>query len=317
VALETPASSAETSLVNAAQLHYEMIQTRNLTFEVATYGQGEKLALLLHGFPESAHSYRYQIPLLVRLGYRVWAPNLRGYGKSDKPAGRRAYAMDRLEEDLTDLIDASGGRSVLLVGHGWGGALAWSYATYGARPIERLVLMNAPHPVCFTHELRTPEQFRSSWRRFLFRLPWLPERLLRADNFRAIDESFLGTAAHKENFSQADLENFRASAQEPGALTAMLNWHRAMPWTISLLEQRGLRNTTMPTLLLWGEEDHLLGKELTEGMERLVPKLSLHFIPGASHWVQQDAPEKVNALIEEWLRPTPRKSGASTPPVQG
>src|SRR3954447_7386803 len=166
--------------MSGAPLHYELIQTRNLRFEVATQGEGDRLALLLHGFPECAHSYRHQMPLLERLGYRVWAPNLRGYGRSDKPEGRRAYAMDQLEQDVTDLIDASGARSVLLVGHDWGGALAWSYATYGERPIERLVVMNCPHPACFERGMRTPAQLLRSWYWFAFQLPWLPEALIRA-----------------------------------------------------------------------------------------------------------------------------------------
>ena len=287
-----------------AKLNYQMIKTRNLQFEVAVHGQGERLALLLHGFPECAHSYRHQIPLLERLGYRVWAPNLRGYGKSDKPRGRPQYATDRLESDVTDLIDASGASSVLLVGHDWGGAIAWNYAMHGERPIERLVVMNCPHPVGFQRGLLHPEQLRRSSYMFFFQLPWLPERAIRAHGYRALDKVFRGWAVDPSAFSDEDLAVYRENAQQPGALTAMLNYYRAMPFSMVRMRQRGLRKIRVPTLLLWGEQDHALRKELTEGTERYVERLTLHYLPQASHWVQQDAAATVNVLLEQWLNDT-------------
>lgn len=290
--------------MSAFPLHYEMIQTRHLKFEVATHGRGDKLALLLHGFPESAHAYRHQIPLFERLGYRVWAPNLRGYGKSDKPHGRRAYALDQLESDVTDLIDAADARSVLLVGHDWGGAIAWSYAMRGPRELERLIVMNAPHPLRFEQALRTRAQLRRSWYMFFFQLPWLPEYLFRRDGYRLLDQSFLKFAVHPERFRDDDLASFRASASEPEAMTAMLNYYRALPYAF-LGRRQGVRKITAPTLFLWGERDHALGRELTDHTDRLVNDLTLRFIPDASHWIQQDTPEAVNAHIEQWLS-TPR-----------
>jgi pimeloyl-ACP methyl ester carboxylesterase len=281
------------------ELHYERIKTRGLAFEVATHGSGGRLALLLHGFPECAYSWRHQIPLLTRLGYRVWAPNLRGFGHSDKPRGRSAYAVSELEQDITDLIDESGARSVLLVGHDWGGAVAWSYAMYGARPIERLVIMNSPHPARFFESLRTAAQLRRSWYMLLFQLPWLPERLLLSE--RAMEAAFRGQAVHKERFSDRDIAMYRENARIPGAVTAMLNYYRAMPWTIASQRQRRPKRIEVPTLMLWGEQDRALGLELTERMDELVSDISLRFIPDASHWVQQDAPEAVNRQLEEWL----------------
>ncbi len=287
--------------MESTKLHYENVRTRNLTFEVSTHGEGEKLALLLHGFPECAYSYRFQIALLVRLGYRVWVPNLRGYGKSDKPSGRRAYTMDKLEQDVTDLIDASGATSVLLVGHDWGAALAWSYAMHGARPIERLITMNCPHPVLFKRGLRNSEQLRRSWYMFFFQLPWLPERSIRANNYRAIEAGLRGWAVHKEHFNAEDMAVYRGNAAEPGALTAMINWYRAMPFSLSLMKARGIKKIAVPTLFIWGEQDRALGKEMTRGTERYVENLTLRFIEDASHWVQQDAPKAVNELFETWL----------------
>lgn len=287
--------------MNAVPMRYEMIRTRNLTFEVATAGQGDKLALLLHGFPETAHSYRHQIPLLVRLGYRVWAPNLRGYGKTDRPRGRRAYTIDRLEGDVTDLIEASGARSVLLVGHDWGGVVAYSYAMYGARPLERLAILNAPHPARFVQQLRDPAQLRRSWYMFAFQLPWLPELLARAAGDRILEGVLRGWAVHPERFTDADLAVYLDNLRQPGAPTAMFNYYRGMLISLALLRRRAPRRITVPTLLLWGERDRALGSELALGVERYVDDLTRKFIPDASHWVQQDAPEQVNALLEAWL----------------
>jgi epoxide hydrolase 4 len=294
-----------------AKLHYETIRTRNLQFEVATHGQGDRLALLLHGFPECAHSYRHQVPLLERLGYRVWVPNLRGYGKSDKPRGRREYGIDRLEQDVTDLIDASGARSVLLVGHDWGGAIAWSYAMYGERPLERLVVMNCPHPAKFQRGLLHPAQLLRSWYMLFFQLPWLPERFLREGDYRRVEAALRGFAVHKELFTDDDIAVYRANAAEPEALTAMLNYYRAMPFSMPKLKQRGLRKIRVPTLFIWGEQDHALRKEMTKDTHRFVQELTLRFIPDASHWVQQDAPEAVNALLESWLA-TPHERATAT-----
>ncbi|MET0341203.1 MAG: alpha/beta hydrolase [Polyangiales bacterium] len=285
----------------AATLHYEMIQTRGLRFEVATHGEGDRLALLLHGFPESAHSYRYQIPLLTRLGYRVWAPNLRGYGKTDKPRGRRAYTLAHLEADVTDLIDASGARSVTLIGHDWGGAIAWHYGAYGSRPLERLVVMNCPHPACMQRELRHLPQLKRSWYMFFFQLPWLPEALIRRNDYALFEQVGRGWAVHKENILPEDVAALRESARQPGALTSMLNYYRALPWSLAQQARSGVRKVQVPTLLLWGEQDRALGRELTVGTERFAPALTLRFLPDASHWVQQDDPRGVNTALEGWL----------------
>ncbi|MDB4974097.1 MAG: putative epoxide hydrolase-related protein [Myxococcaceae bacterium] len=284
-----------------AQLHYEMIQTRGLKFEVATLGEGDKLALLLHGFPECAHSWREQMPLLAKLGYRVWAPNLRGYGNTDRPEGIKAYSLQMLDGDVSDLIDASGASSVLLIGHDWGGAIAWDYAMHGTRPIDRLVVLNCPHPACFKKGLKTPAQLKRSWYMFLFQLPYVPELLLGYDHAASLDRAIRMSAVHRERFPKEVIEVYRDNASKQGALTAMLNYYRAL--FRSMINGTGRRgaNIKVPTLLIWGEQDVALGKELTFGTERYVDNLTLRYIPDASHWVQQDAPEAVNTLLREWL----------------
>jgi pimeloyl-ACP methyl ester carboxylesterase len=155
------------------------VEANGLRFEVDTCGEGDRLALCLHGFPEAAYSWRRQLPLLAELGYRVWAPNQRGYGRTSRPPHVDDYRTGRLVADIAGLIDVSGARSVTLIGHDWGAAVAWLFATDRVRPLERLVIMNVPHPALFARCLRTFAQARRSWYMFFFQLPKLPELALR------------------------------------------------------------------------------------------------------------------------------------------
>lgn|SRR5215471_5931893 len=282
-------------------ISYESIATKGLRFEVTTAGTGDKLAVLLHGFPECAYSWRYQIPLLVRLGYRVWAPNLRGYGKSDKPEGISEYSLDKLEQDVADLIDVSGAKSVLLCGHDWGAMIAWQFAMHRLRPIERLVIMNVPHPACFFERGRTLRQLRKSWYIAFFQIPWLPEFLLSRHNYEPIARAFKQMAVDKTRFPDEVLDVFRKNASEPGALTAMLNYYRAAGRSVLIHRQRDFPRIDVPTLMIWGERDTALGKELTYGTDQYVSDLTVRYLADVSHWVQQEAPETVNAMLEAWL----------------
>ena len=279
---------------------HESIQTKGLRFEVTTAGRGDKLALLLHGFPECAYSWRWQIPLLARMGYRVWAPALRGYGKSDKPEGISEYTIDKLEQDVADLIDASGAKSVLLCGHDWGALIAWYFAMHRLRPIERLVIMNVPHPACFYQQARTLRQLRKSWYIAFFQIPWLPEFLLSRNNCELVVRAFKRMAVDKTRFPPEVLEVFRKNACEPRALTAMLNYYRALRYA-RVRSRRVFPRIDVPTLMIWGERDSALGKELTYGTGQHVSDFTLRYLPDVSHWVQQEAPETVNAILEAWL----------------
>jgi len=285
----------------------ELVQTRGLRFEVTMAGgPSDKLALLLHGFPECAHSWRYQIPLLAQLGYRVWAPNLRGYGKSDRPSDVSDYRLDKLEQDVADLIEASGSKSVLLVGHDWGAVIAWTFAMYHANSqaaaLERLVIMNVPHPLRMQQGLRTLKQLRKSWYMIFFQIPGLPEKLLSMNNYEAVGRAFRDSAVNKELFTDDVLEAYKKNAAEPGGLTAMLSYYRALPRSIPLAQKRGVPVIDTKTLMIWGEQDIALGKELTYGTDKLVRDLTVRYIADASHWVQQDAPVKVNAMLSAFLR---------------
>lgn len=281
------------------------VQANGLTFEVDQCGSGPKFALLLHGFPESKFSWRYQMPLLAELGYTVWAPNMRGYGKSSKPSNVADYHIDNLVADVAALIDAAGAKQTLLMAHDWGAVIAWNFAIRKARPLERLVIMNVPHPACMARELRTWAQRKKSWYIFFFQLPWLPERMLGARGAQAIGRAFSDMAVDKSRFPAAVTDEYRRNALEPGALKAMVNYYRAgvRAGEKAMNPAPGLIDT--PTLMIWGEEDTALSKATTFGTEQYVKDLTLRYLPGVSHWVQQEAPEKVNAMIAAWLKGEP------------
>ena len=203
------------------------VPANGLEFEIAACGSGPRFALLLHGFPECNHSWRYQLPLLAEMGYTAWAPNLRGYGGTSRPKKIGDYRMRHLVDDIAGLIDAAGAERTLLVGHDWGGAIAWVFALAGIRPLERFIVMNLPHPLRFRQGLRTIAQLRRSWYVFFFQVPWLPELFLGANGARRVSGIIRGSAARKERFPSEDLEVYRRNAAQPGAIEAMLAYYRA------------------------------------------------------------------------------------------
>ncbi len=284
----------------ASGISVRMQEANGLQFELAECGTGDRLALCLHGFPELNFSWRHQMPMLAANGWRVWAPNLRGYGMSTRPEGIAAYQMDRLLEDVAALIDAANPTEVMIVAHDWGAIIAWMFAIRRVRRISRLVIMNVPHPLVGQREIRKWRQFWKSWYILFFQIPGLPERALARGGAEPIRQAFLKMAVDKSRFPKADLDVYAAAASRPGALSAMLNYYRALV-RLNGLASVGDGKVDVPTLMIWGEEDSALNIHCTEGTEEWVSDLTLHRLPGVSHWVQQEAPEKVNALLERWL----------------
>lgn len=282
-----------------AEVRTRRVAANGLEFAVDECGEGDAVALCLHGFPESRFSWRYQLPLLAAHGWRAVAPDLRGYGESSRPASRAAYRIDHLVDDATALYDALGAKRRLLVAHDWGAAIAWVFAMRRARPLDGLVIMNVPHPAIMTHALRTSAaQRRRSWYIAYFQLPWLPEATLGANHAAAIGRAFTGMAVDKTAFPPAVVDHYRDNAASPGALTAMINYYRANVRTIG---REPTVPITVPTLMIWGEADTALGVELTEGYAGLADDFTLVRLPGVSHWVQQEAPDRVNAAMVDWL----------------
>lgn len=280
----------------------ETVSNRGVRLRVRTSGTGDRLALFLHGFPESSHSWRHQMPVLESLGYRCWAPDLRGYGASDAPSRVEDYAIETLLDDVTALIDASGAKSTTLIAHDWGAIIAWYYAMRAPRPLERLVIMNVPHPGPFRREMRTWKQLKKSWYGFFFQIPAVPEALFEAGGYRAIEDAFINMAVDKSRFSRKDLDLYKHNASLPGRMTGMINYYRAlMRGGARRQHELGYPVIDIPTLMLWGEEDKALDLSTTVGTNAWVRDLTFRRLPGVSHWVQQEAPETVNEMMEAWL----------------
>ena len=204
-------------MVTPEAVRFELIEANGHSFEVATCGQGDRLALCLHGFPEHALSWQNQLPLLAGLGYRAWAPNQRGYGKSFRPRGVSEYRIEKLMEDVAGLIDVSGARQTVLIAHDWGAVVAWSFAARQIRPLDALIIMNVPHPQCYLNRLLRSSQIFRSWYIYFFQLPRIPEWLLTRRHAALVERAILRSSSSPEKFPRDLLQIFRDNASTPGA----------------------------------------------------------------------------------------------------
>lgn len=274
---------------------HEYVISNGVKLHYVTQGEGP-LMLMLHGFPEFWYSWRHQIPEFAK-DFKVVALDLRGYNLSDKPHDPGAYTMEELVTDVEGVIQELGYDRCVLVGHDWGGAIAWNFAYAHPDMVERLIVLNLPHPAKLQEGLRNPRQLLRSSYIFFFQLPWLPEFLLQWGDYQPIAMALTKMAVNKQAFTQADIEAYKTAAAQRGALTAMLNYYRR---GLGLLEREwGILE--VPTLMIWGEEDPALGQELTYGTEAYVQTFQIHYIPNCSHWVQQEQPQLVNQYMREFL----------------
>ena len=285
------------------RIQTKILQIGDLEFEIDCCGQGDRLALCLHGFPEHSFSWRYQLPMLADLGYQAWAPNMRGYGNSSKPKGIASYQLDTLVEDIAAIIEASGCKETVLIAHDWGAVVAWHFAINDRLPLSHLIICNVPHPQSMQQAFSW-EQLKKSWYIFFFQIPKLPEFLLGRDNAKGVGEMIRNTFVNPEKFPTEIADVFSRNANQPGALTAMINYYRA-------LLRRGKRSNRegesfpiikTPTLMIWGEEDVALSKETTYGTEKYVENFNIRYLPNVSHWVQQESPEEVNSMISAFIK---------------
>jgi epoxide hydrolase 4 len=280
-----------------------------LNMRVARCGPTDApLVVMLHGFPECWYSWRHQMRALSD-SFDCVAPEMRGYGETDAPRGKVNYTLDKLVGDVAELVAALGRKRAVIIGHDWGGGVAWATALMRPEIVERLVVMNCPHLKRFGEELRrNPRQMLRSWYMLFFQLPMLPEALFRARNFAILDRSMRDNAVQKDTFSDADMEHFRAAFRKRYSITAAINYYRAN-LRAGFMSRSGEsdwrdRKISAPTLVIWGEQDFALGKELTFGMEPLFSgDFAIKYIADAGHWVQQEKPALVNQYLGEFLRP--------------
>lgn len=257
-------------------------------------GAGQPV-LFLHGFPEFWYSWRHQLAALATR-YHVIALDQRGYNETENHG---PYDTDTLQHDVLALMAHLGIDRAHIVGHDWGGVIAWLLAIEHPEAVQSLTVCNLPHPAVFRHALRrNPRQWLRSWYILFFQLPWLPERLLGLDNYQRLARGMI-RQCRPGTFTRDEIKSFLAAWRRQG-LNGGINWYRAalrhprpLPDPVPLIKA--------PTLMIWGEDDAFLGKDLTYGTEEYVHDLALHYLPGTSHWVQQEEPDKVNGYLAAHL----------------
>ncbi|WP_376093525.1 alpha/beta fold hydrolase [Roseomonas sp. CCTCC AB2023176] len=263
-----------------------------LTLRVREAGpEGGPLLILLHGFPESSFGWRRQVGPFAEAGYRVVAPDMRGYGGSDAPPSVADYHLDLLAADIVGLADRYGAGRFDLVGHDWGGIVAWAVAAWHPDLVRCLVVMDAPHPDTFTAAMiRHPTQaLRSAYVGF-FQIPAVPEAVLSAKGYAGL-RAAIGRTARPAAVSEAELDRYAEDWARPGRLTAMLNYYRALP------RRPTIGRIGVPTLVLWGEEDAALERHLAEAAVGQCDEARLEVIPDTTHWIHLEEPGRVNALV--------------------
>lgn len=275
-------------MTGTPRVAHSTVRANGIDIHCVEAGRGP-LVVLLHGFPEYWYGWRRQIPALADAGFHVVAPDLRGYNRSGRPSGVCAYRMEALVEDLAGVIESFGGRAVL-VGHDWGGVIAWFAAMHHPGLVRRLVILNAPHPAAFARELR---RLSSQWVRSAyagwFQLPVLPEWLWRAGDFALLRRVLRsGPAGHGD-----DVQRYVEAFTPPGALRAALHYYRAA----LRCPRPEVKRVDTPTLIIWGQRDPFLCPALTRGLEPWVPQLTVERLPRATHWLHHEEPDVVSGLI--------------------
>lgn len=253
------------------------------------------LVILLHGFPEFWYSWRKQIGPLAEAGFRVVAPDQRGYNVSSKPAKVSDYAVGNLVADVVYIAGTLGRERFHLAGHDWGAAVAWATALLAPERLHKLAILNVPHPGVFIRTVRTnPRQMRRSWYMAFFQLPGIPERRFSANNFD-VGAKALVASSRSNTFTLDDLNEYRKAWSNPGTVTAMINWYRAFFRTRLPLPEN--LKVHVPTRILWGERDMFLLREMAQESVFYCDSAELTYFPDATHWLQHEEPEAVSAAL--------------------
>lgn len=285
-------------------LEHVFLPTNGIRLHVVQSGSryGE-LVILLHGFPEFWYGWRKQIRPLANAGLRVWIPDQRGYNLSDKPKGLAAYKLDELAKDVVGLIDAAGVDKCCLAGHDWGAAVAWWVGLHYPERLHKLAILNVPHPAVMMQTLSNSiSQLKKSWYIFFFQIPFLPEAILRNNDWELVVK-MMKTGSKSGSFSTADFEQYRHAWWRKNAMTSMLNWYRAVLQKSPDLKAN--QRIQVPTLILWGANDIALGREMARSSLELCDQGKLVFFEQSSHWVQHDESEAVNKYLVDFFSITP------------
>ncbi|MBM6615869.1 alpha/beta hydrolase [Desemzia sp. RIT804] len=282
-------------------VEHAYIKTNGITLHVAQKGPADgELILLLHGFPEFWYGWCKQITYLADQGFRVWAPDQRGYNLSDKPDKVSDYHIEHLAADVAGLIKASGKEKVFLVGHDWGGIVAWRVAREYPDLLHKLVILNAPHEAAMKEQvLHHPFQILKSSYIGFFQLPGVPERLFSVSGWKPATKALKATS-QKGTFSEAELDEYRTAWSQPRAMHSMINWYRALVRYSS--NQTVPSRVTVPTFLIWGAKDQFLGQELANKSLEFCDNGRGRLIGEATHWVQHEEAEQVNQWMLDFIQ---------------
>tara|TARA_B100000579_G_C22762010_1_gene819429 strand:- start:100 stop:972 length:873 start_codon:yes stop_codon:yes gene_type:complete len=288
-------------MLQIPELKHHRADLDDISLDYAEAGEGPAV-FLLHGFPEFWYSWRHQIPALTEAGFRVIVPDMRGYNGSAKPKQISAYSPDKLADDILNLSLHLNTEIHGVVGHDWGGAVAWYFAMRHPESFQRLSILNCPHPRQFLSALGTLKQLRKSWYMFFFQLPWLPEKALSAGNYKAIRKIFTEDPVRDGAFQPADIDAYIDALSQPGALRGAINYYRAAfrqsPWK----SLKDMNPIDLPVQILWGTQDKHLGRETAKPPENLVPRLEIEYCEDASHWLMVDRPQWVNERLIPFLK---------------
>jgi pimeloyl-ACP methyl ester carboxylesterase len=282
---------------------HEFAKVSGIRMHYVTQGEG-KLLLLLHGFPDFWFVWRFQIPELAK-HFRVVAPDLRGYNKTDKPEGIDNYKLNLLAGDILGLINALGEERATIIGHDWGGAISWSLAALNPEHADKLVILNAPHPNAYTIKARsTFKQLQKSWYVFFFQTPDIPEDVLSRNSFSFLKKMIRQSFTKKGAITEEDLKAYEKAWSQPGVLTAAINYYRANMNPSILFSQKTITfpKIVAPTLVIWGEQDVALSKDLIANTNEFVKSsYFIKYLPNCGHWAQLEEPNLVNKYILEFL----------------
>ena len=292
-------------LYNAGpEISHGYAQVGDVRLHYAECGEGERLVVLLHGFPECWYSWRRQLTALGE-HFRVVAPDMRGYNLSDKPSRVDDYRINRLVDDVTALIRHLGAREAAIVGHDWGAVVAWAVAQHFPDYVSRLAALQVPPPAVWAKNLSLKQLLRS-WYMFFFQLPAIPEWWIRRDDFAALEKMFR-QSARAGTFSDADMEFYKSALREPGALTATINYYRAnlggfLRRRAGGGEFKRQERIRVPTLFIFGERDLAIVPETVEGVAAYIdaPYTEVRYAK-AGHWIQQENAEEINAALSSFL----------------
>jgi len=294
--------------MDAPNLEHVFLPTNGIRLHVVQSGSRYgSLVILLHGFPEFWYGWRNQIQPLASAGFRVWAPDQRGYYLSDKPRGINSYTLDELAKDVVGLIDAADVDKCYLAGHDWGAAVAWWVALHYPERLHKLAILNVPHPAVMMQTLSSSlAQLKKSWYMFFFQIPFFSEAILRNNDFELMVK-MLRSSSKPGSFSKGDIDQYLHAWWRKDAFTSMLNWYRAALQKPPALS--GDLRIRVPTLILWGAQDIALGREMARPSLDLCDQGKLVYFENSSHWVQHDEAEAVNKYLLDFFFTTKDSDG--------